>query len=197
MMPVPTLRSEMPKPTPVTAEKRFTVMLIASANHLSCVPRKTSPDATSAPIIAKADCRASGPRESSMISVSPAAMPSGKGSFSSSMKCLRSGTARNTPSRPDGGEPDERLHPRQVDVEATAGFSRQHVEGGEQPAEKRDLAGGGAGGLDDVVLPAVVAFGEEPEREEAEERRDDGDVGAEAELQDDVGIRGADDEGHQ
>ena len=43
MMPVPTLRSEMPKPTPVTAEKRLTVMLIASANHLSCVPRKTSP----------------------------------------------------------------------------------------------------------------------------------------------------------
>ena len=42
-----------------------------------------------------------------MISVSPAAMPSGNGRFSSSMKCLRSGTARNTPSRP---EADNQTH---------------------------------------------------------------------------------------
>ena len=59
------------------------------------------PDTSSAPTIANADLRACGPCESSMMSVSPAAMPSGKGRFSSSIKCLRSGTARNTPSRPD------------------------------------------------------------------------------------------------
>ena len=51
--------------------------------------------------MANADLRACGPRASSAMSVSPAAMPSGNGRFSSSMKCLRSGTARKTPSRPE------------------------------------------------------------------------------------------------
>ena len=44
--------------------------------------------------------RASGPRESSTISVSAAATPSAYVSFSSMTKCWRIGTARNTPSRP-------------------------------------------------------------------------------------------------
>jgi hypothetical protein len=56
------------------------------------------------------------------------------------------------------------------------------------------LPGGRAGGLNDVVLPAVVAFREEPERDEAEEGRDDRDIRPEAEFQDDVRIRGADDQ---
>ncbi len=74
---------------------------IVSRTQCSTVARKTRPDAASAAIIATADLRAWGPRASSAISVSPAAMPSGNGRFSSSMKCLRSGTARNTPSNPD------------------------------------------------------------------------------------------------
>ena len=165
-----------------------------SAIQRSCVARNSSPDETSEPTIAKADLRACSPRESSMISVSPAAMPSGKGRFSSSMKCLRSGTASSTPSSPDADSQIERLHAREVDVEAAAGFSRQHVERREQPAQKRDLPRRRARRLDDVVLPAVVVLREEPERQEPEEGRDDRDVGAESELEDDVGIRGADDQ---
>ena len=37
-------------------------------------------------------------------------------------------------------QPHQRLHARQVHVEAAAGLGGEHVEGGEQPAEKRDLS---------------------------------------------------------
>lgn len=59
------------------------------------------------------------------------------------------------------------------------------------------MARGGARGLDDVVFPAVVVFEENAEDEIAEEGGDDGDVGAEAELHDDIGIRAADDGGDE
>jgi hypothetical protein len=89
-------------------------------------------------------------------------------------------------------EPDERLHPRQVDVETAAGLGGEDVECREQPAEERDLARGGAGGLNDVVLPAVVVLREQPERHEPEEGGHDRDVRAEPELEDDIRVRGAD-----
>ena len=101
MMPEPMLRSDTPKPSPTRPEKSLTTSGTASLTHCRTVARNTRPDATSAAIIANADLRACGPRASRAISVSPAAMPSGNGRFSSSMKCLRSGTARNTPSRPE------------------------------------------------------------------------------------------------
>ena len=101
MMPEPMLRSDTPKPRPTRPEKSLTTSGIASRIHCNVVARKTTPEETSAAIIANADFRACGPCASSAISVSPAAMPSGNGRFSSSMKCLRSGTAMNTPSSPD------------------------------------------------------------------------------------------------
>ena len=101
IIPEPMLSSETPNPRPTRAENAFTASGMLSTIHRSCVARKTRPESTSAPIITNADLRACSPRESSMISVSPAAMPSGNGRFSSSMKCLRSGTASSTPSSPD------------------------------------------------------------------------------------------------
>ena len=101
MMPEPMLSSDTPKPRPTRGEKSLTTSGMVSRIHCSTVARNTSPEATSAAIIATADLRACGPCASSAINVSPAAMPSGNGRFSSSMKCLRSGTARNTPSRPE------------------------------------------------------------------------------------------------
>ena len=59
-------------------------------------------------------------------------------------------------------QPDERLHAREVDVEAAARFGREDVERREQPAQKRDLSGRRAGSLDDVVFPAVVVLRERP-----------------------------------
>ena len=146
----------------------------------------------SAPNITNADLRACSPRESSMISVSPAAIPSGNGRFSSSMKCLRSGTASRHAQQSRRRQPDERLHPRQVDVETAAGFGGEDVECREQPAEKRNLPRRRAGRLNDVVLPAVVVLREQPERHEPEEGGDDRDVRAEAELEDHIRVRGAD-----
>jgi hypothetical protein len=100
MMPDPMLSSETAKPTPARAEKALRVTGMASTTQRSCVARNVSPDATRDPTIANVDCRASGPRESSMMRVSPAATPSGKRSCSSSMKWRRSGTAISTPRIP-------------------------------------------------------------------------------------------------
>ncbi len=80
---------------------------MVSLIQASCVARNSKPDAKSELTIAYADLRAWGPRESSMIKVSPAATPSGKGRFSSSMKCFLSGTAMKTPSSP---EADSQIH---------------------------------------------------------------------------------------
>src|SRR6185312_14688374 len=77
-------------------------------------------------------------------------------------------------------------------VEAAAGRRRHQIERREQPAEKCDLSRGRAGGLHDIILPAVVALGEQAEREKAEERGDDRDVRPEAELEHDVWVGSAD-----
>ena len=100
MMPEPMLSNETPNPSPTRAENALAATGMLSTIQRSCVARNVSPDSPSAPNITKADVRACSPRESSMMSVSPAAIPSGNGRFSSSMKCLRNGTANNTPSTP-------------------------------------------------------------------------------------------------
>ena len=102
-------------------------------------PETAAPTPRARPSSQSPTCAPAALAQSSTISVSPAAIPSGNGRFSSSMKCLRSGTARNTPSRPDAAQPAERLQPRQMHVEAAARLGGQNVERRQQPAEKRDL----------------------------------------------------------
>ena len=110
------------------------------------------------------------------------------------MKCLRSGTARNTPSRPDA---DSQIHVC-TRVSCTSkplpGSAARMSKAASSQQRNAIWPAVVPGRLDDVVLPAVVALREQPEREEPEERRDDRDVRAEAELEHDVGIRGADDQ---
>ena len=102
MMPEPMLRSETPKPSPTRPEKSLTIERNRVANPLQ--HRRQEDEARrrrARPSSQTPTCAPAGPWRRAAISVSPAAMPSGNGRFSSSMKCLRSGTARNTPSRPD------------------------------------------------------------------------------------------------
>jgi hypothetical protein len=101
MMPEPMLRSDTPKPRPTRPEKSLTTSGIASRIHCNVVARKTTPEETSAAIIANADFRACGPCASSAISVSPVRDAVGKRQVLVVDECLRSGTAMNTPSSPD------------------------------------------------------------------------------------------------
>jgi hypothetical protein len=78
-------------------------------------------------------------------------------------------------------------------------FVVQQVERPEQHAHERGLRAAGPGGLDEVVLPAVVVLAaaeiEDAQEQEAEERRDHRDVGPEAELEHHVRVRHAHDHG--
>ena len=130
------------------------------------------------------------------FSVSAAAMPSGYGKFSSTTKCLRSGTASSVPRSAATESQMKVCIGVGVEVELHDLGLAQHVEGGEHDAHEGGLRGRGARRLDDVVLPAVVALaGDDAQNHEAEEGRDDRDVRAEAELQHHVGIRDAHDAG--
>ena len=92
-----------------------------------------------------------------------------------------------------GGEPEERLPRRRREVEVDHLRLAQEVERREEDAHERRLRRRGAGGLDDVVLPAVEVAEEDAEHQVAEERGHHRDVRPEAELQDDVRVGGAHD----
>ena len=157
-------------------------------------PGTRGPTRRARPIIANADLRACGPRASSTISVSPAAMPSANGSFSSIDEVLAQRHGEEHAEQPRRREPRPGLHRLRLTSKPLPGSSGEHVERRQQPAQEGDLPRRRARRLDDVVLPAVVALREEAERQEAEERRHDRDVRTEAELQDHVGIRRAHDQ---
>ena len=99
------------------------------------------------------------------------------------MKCCRSGTASSTPSRPAVVSQRNDWSGLSVTENETFGLAAQHVERGEQHAHERGLRAGGARGLHDVVLPAVVVAEDDAERQVAEEGGDHRDVRPEAELQ--------------
>ena len=107
------------------------------------------------------------------------------------MKCWRSGTASSTPSSPAVVSQTNDCSGVSVIVNDTVSAGGEHVERRQQHAHERGLRRGRAGGLDDVVLPAVVVLEHDAEGEVAEERGDDRDVRSEAELEHDVRVRGA------
>jgi hypothetical protein len=91
-------------------------------------------------------------------------------------------------------QPDEGLQLGRIGGEVDDLGRAQHLEGGEDRTHKGGLGRRRAGGLHDVVLPAVIALaGDDAEDDVAEEGRNDGDVGPEPQLQHHVGIHRAHD----
>ena len=194
MIPEPTLSSERPKPTPARAENAFTTTGIVSLIHASCVARKRRPDANE-----RADhrvrrlprLRAARVEHDQRLAGRDAV---GEGKILVLDEVLAERHRHEDAEQSGRRQPDPRLHARQLHVEPAARFGGEDVERCEQPAQKRDLSRRGAGRLNDVVLPPVVVLREQAQRQKAEERGHHRDVRPEAELEDDVRIRRADDQ---
>src|SRR5581483_12168901 len=83
-------------------------------------------------------------------------------------------------------EPGERLERREPEVKVYPRVGREHVKGGEQHAHEGCLRRRSAGGLDEVIFPAVVVLERDADREISEECGHDRNVWTEAKLQDNI-----------
>ena len=106
------------------------------------------------------------------------------------------GNAEEHAQRARGDEPQEDLHAVERDRETEGLVTAQEVERRQDRAHERGLARDGARGLREVRFVAQRdGARDDGQHEVAEERRDDGDVRTEPELEDDVGIGRGDEDG--
>ena len=160
IIPEPMLSSETPNPRPTRAENAFSASGMLSTIHRSCVARNDQArehqranhhERRLARLLAarvehdQRFSRGNAVRERQVLILD---------------EVLAQRHGEQHAEQPGRRQPDERLHAREVDIEAAARFSREDVERREQPAQKRDLSGRRAGSLDDVVFPAVVVLRE-------------------------------------